>query len=296
MTITIRTPEGIEISGETQEETLQALQAFAAVSKAAPAAPAAPVPAGTVRVNPVTGRAAPNTTECGLCQQICMVPEQCYCVDFDVAGHVRKFGTAPRKGFGARKGEVFPSYLEVHQQKDCYAAPMTDAQHRGIPQRLIHNGYTVLDPAGVQIAQLGGSKGSPKRTVDNRLVGAVTEVPGGPNRTTADGFPMCRATYGPKSIKAGQLCETKVLAGGIAISGTCYRHQDGSFWEHLGAYAADPTTPPYNQDDLPETGTQQVAIGDEAKGAQTADTSSRLTQLKDILSGLTPEQIKALTT
>ena len=285
MTITFKAPDGAIISGDTPEEAAKAYAAIMAVAAAAPAAaPAAP--AGTVRVNPATNKAAPNTVECGLCMQICSKPEACYCIDFDVAGHVRKFGTKIRKGFGKHKGTEFPSQLDAHKKKDCYAAPMTDAQHRGIPQRLIWNGYTVIDPAGVQVAQLGGSKGSPKRTVDTRTVGAVTEVPGGPNRTTPDGFPMCRATYGPKTTKAGQLCTTKVDPKGIAISGTCYRHQDGRFWTDLGTYAADPTTPPYSQEDLPETGSQPVASGDEAQGAQTADTASDATTKKDQMNSM----------
>jgi len=284
LTITFKAPDGAIISGDTPEEAAKAYAAIMAVAAAAPAAaPAAP--AGTVRVNPATNKAAPNTVECGLCMQICSKPEACYCIDFDVPGHIRKFTTTKKKGFGTHKGKVFDSGLEQHAKKNCYASPMTDEQHVGIPQRLIWAGYTVIDPAGIQVAQLGGSKGSPKRTVDTRAVGAVTEVPGGPNRTTPDGFPMCRATY-RSGTKAGQLCTTKVDPQGIRISGTCFRHQEVSFWEALGTYAADPTTPPYSQEDLPEVGSQPAGTGNEAQGAQTADTANDTTTKNDQLASM----------
>jgi hypothetical protein len=138
-------------------------------------------------------------------------------------------------------------------------------------QTLSHNGWESRYVGG-KPAPVNNPFGGTATTDHEALATNVVPVPGGANRTTRDGFPMCRATN-QTGKRIGELCTTKIWVDAKAdpLSGTCRRHQKTEHWVALGSYVADPITPPYSQDAIPEIAPQIAGTGDEATGAQTAD-------------------------
>ena len=283
LTITLKAPDGTTVTADTLEEVQAVIASMPTAPATAPQQAPATAPAtGTVRVNTGNGKPAVAVQECTQCYALCLDAAKCICADFDVPGHTRKFKTWETPGFGKNAGRTFRPQMEQHLKNSCYARALDPAQIRGMSQSLIHNGFKVIGVDGVELVKMTG------RT--SEALGRIVPVPGGPNRTTKDGRPMCRAEFASGKRK-GELCPAPVWAEGDPNSGTCKGHQAPTFWAHQGTYAADPTTPPYDQTDLPEVAPQPVGQGNEAKGAQTVDTAGKSAQLS--LESMTKEEIIA---
>jgi hypothetical protein len=222
-------------------------------------------PTNGIRINPANRKPAEWVLACGTCAVMCLLPAACQCVDFDVPQHSRKFTT---------------SGLAHHVKSQCYHRQIGKAQANAMAQTLMHNGYEIRETGATN--PLRPAQGATLNHVE--LAAHVVPVPGGANRVTARGVPMCRATF-QEGPKVGELCTYGINRD----NGMCHKHTNPKYWQHLPAYVKDATLPPYDAADMPEVDAMPQGNGDEAAGAQTADTASDITSLKDALALITAQ-------